>query len=310
MITPGIKVSADETTVTLPQNVFRDETPDTNGIPKYFHKGEKYRELNDIEKKAFDQIILLHLYLIKDSDNNDEYHHFEQYFGDFLGSLNEWVTYKNGVFTVNLNSENDQKVSQLKMPEISGIKVVKTEAASGTAVTYYRANEANNKDFETKFSAELAKQYSLGKVVDALAIDIPDLFWWDKAKGINDKYGIQNEGTDALKVSGFEFEVYCSKNSGNEHYSEETIKDTYSDIFSFTEGIRYGVGKPQFWKILNEYNSYINIPSALSDYDKLRGVALMLGKIMQYDDKYNFESGDSSEVRPTSYGIDCITSVN
>ncbi|MCR4721011.1 MAG: hypothetical protein K5655_04720, partial [Lachnospiraceae bacterium] len=44
-------------------HMFADMTPDTNGIPKYFHQGEKYKTLRYAEKIAFDQMVLLHLYL-------------------------------------------------------------------------------------------------------------------------------------------------------------------------------------------------------------------------------------------------------
>ncbi|MCR5828870.1 MAG: leucine-rich repeat protein [Lachnospiraceae bacterium] len=300
VMTPGAKASADETGVTLPQYVFRDETPDTNGIPKYYHKGIKYAELNDIEKLAFDQMVLLHLYLTDDP----AYSALSQILGnDCFEMFDDVVKDKNTMkwsFKINLSSDSNFDIHEV-IPTVAALNAV-----TGGAVSYNASNmPGENIELWLK-----ANYFDYQKVVDALIIDIPDMFWWDKEKCLF-TYDRLPSG-ESINIYNFVFNVGRRKYSKDDrgYYTSQKVLWAFYTAKEFAKKAIAWVEDYDFWEdayIINSklkparnenYGKYV-----LTDYDKLRGIALLLGKIMKYD-----EENTLTGLLPTSFGIDCLLS--
>lgn len=281
-IVPSRSVSAAETT----GYVFRDETPDETGIPAYYHKGVKYGELNENEKKVFNQMILLHRYLI--GEQND-------YANCFDLNPNVEVDGKKA-FKINFNMSGGEA---FKVPDFE-IQVIKS--ASGSAVEYYTADELGNKNDIVATEACLRAReevIDLTKVINALTVDVPDLFWWDKQSNYWD-FSMAPLPDNRVNVYGLV--LYVSREKPNDSYiTKGQIASTMQKINLFADSVIKAVESKEYWNYIKG-GTVETVPEILSDYDKLLGVSMMLGKLMAYD--------RSQPVKETSFGIDCIITGN
>ena len=317
---PAADASADTSQVMNPGYVFRDERPDDyTGIPAYYHKGAKYNEnktgsslgnvyvLNPNEKKLYDQVVLLHMYLI-DADRSQN---------NFLSQFNsafhsgETIRFVRGLpdscqcFQI----ENSRMPDVYKIPD-KEIKIEKPGTASGGAVEYYTKSELDSLgSSSTVLSDAISGQFiNLGRVMEALFVDLPDLFWWDKTH-VAWNYNYSDVTNGGIKIDGLV--VYlasqpCDLNPG--YYTKNTIPQTMTTINDFAYRVIDEVKSKGFWETVKggEEALVTEVPGVLSDYDKLVGTALMLEKLIKYDTACLAAGGDVNSAKHSSLGIDCV----
>ncbi len=319
---PAADAFADTTSKVMnPGYIFRDETPDaTTGIPAYYHKGAKYTEnreyltgtlgnvyiLNEDEKKLYDQVVLLHMYLIDANRNqisflsqfNSAFHSGETI--RFVGGLPDSCQ----CFQI----ENSRMPDVYKIPD-KEIKIEKPGTASGGAVEYYTKSELDSLgSSSTVLSDAISGQFiNLGRVMEALFVDLPDLFWWDKTH-VAWNYSYNDGSNGGIVISGIN--VYLASqllNSGG-CYAKDTIPQTMNSINAFANRVISEVASKGFWETVKggEEAVVTEVPGVLSDYDKLVGTALMLEKLIKYDETCKQHGLDVNYAKPSSLGIDCV----
>ncbi len=290
---PSADAFADTTSKVMnPGYIFRDETPDATGIPAYYHKGVKYNQLKDNEKKIFDQVVLLHLYLIDDNRDNNSL--LAPYISCFSSHEN------NGVSFFSVNFVNDAS-TVFSLPSIE-VSKPKTFNASGAAIDYYNVVEIGN---DIDLCRELYfEQVNLQNVMEALFVDLPDLFWWDKTLW-SWKCNLELvSGTNRVHDQTVSLAVL---KKGNEYYTPNSISQTMSEINSFAERVISEVESKEFWETVKG-GVVKKAPDVLTDYDKLLGTSMLLEKIIKYDPKVNKNNGfDVTQAESSSVGIDCVT---
>ncbi len=319
---PAADAFADTTSKVMnPGYIFRDETPDaTTGIPAYYHKGAKYTEnreyltgtlgnvyiLNEDEKKLYDQVVLLHMYLI---DANRNQNSFLSQFNSAFHS-GETIRFVRGLpdscqcFQI----ENSRMPDVYKIPD-KEIKIEKPGTASGGAVEYYTKSELDSLgSSSTVLSDAISGQFiNLGRVMEALFVDLPDLFWWDKTH-VAWNYSYNDGSNGGIVISGIN--VYLASqllNSGG-CYAKDTIPQTMNSINAFANRVISEVASKGFWETVKggEEAVVTEVPGVLSDYDKMVGTALILEKLIKYDTACLAAGGDVNRAKHSSLGIDCV----
>ena len=320
---PAADAFADTTSKVMnPGYVFRDETPDSIGIPAYYHKGAKYTEnrtyltntrgnvyiLNEYEKKLYDQVVLLHMYLIDANRNQNSFlSQFNSAFYSggtirFVGGLPDSCQ----CFQI----ENSRMPDVYKIPD-KEIKIEKTGTASGGAVEYYTKSELDSLGSSSTILADAIREkfINLGRVMEALFVDLPDLFWWDKTH-VAWNYSYNDGSNGGIVISGIN--VYlasqpCGLNPG--YYTKDTIPHTMDSINAFADRVISEVASKGFWETVKggEEAVVTEVPGVLSDYDKMVGTALMLEKLIKYDTACLAAGGDVNSAKHSSLGIDCVT---
>ena len=208
---PSADAFADTTSKVMnPGYVFRDETPDETGIPAYYHKGAKYNEnrtgsslgnvyvLNENEKKLYDQVVLLHMYLIDANRNQNSF--LSQFNNAFNSGDFAFVqAYQDRRF---FSIDSSRMPDAYKIPSVE-IMVEKPGTASGGAVSYYTESELRGLEgSSTVLSDAISSQLlNIERVMEALFVDLPDLFWWDKTC-VAWNYSYNNGSNGGIVISG------------------------------------------------------------------------------------------------------------
>ena len=316
---PSTDAFADTTSKVMnPGYVFRDETPDSTGIPAYYHKGAKYTEnrtymtntlgnvyiLNDYEKKLYDQVVLLHMYLTDANRNRNS----------FLSQFNNAFNSGDFAFVQAYQDRHFFSIDSSRMPDaykIPSVEIMveKPGTASGGAVSYYTESELRGlAGSSTVLRDAISSQFiNFGRVMEALFVDLPDLFWWDKTC-VAWNYSYNNGSNGGIVISGIN--VYLASqllNSGG-CYAKDTIPQTMNSINTFANRVISEVASKGFWETVKggEEAVVTEVPGVLSDYDKLVGTALMLEKLIKYDTACLAAGGDVNRAKHSSLGIDCV----
>ncbi|MBQ6090820.1 MAG: leucine-rich repeat protein [Lachnospiraceae bacterium] len=316
---PSADAFADTTSKVMnPRYIFRDETSDATGIPAYYHKGAKYTEnrtymtntlgnvyiLNDYEKKLYDQVVLLHMYLTDANRNQNS----------FLSQFNNAFNSGDFAFVQAYQDRHFFSIDSSRMPDaykIPSVEIMveKPGTASGGAVSYYTESELRSLEgSSTVLSDAISSQFiNFGRVMEALFVDLPDLFWWDKTC-VAWNYSYNNGSNGGIVISGIN--VYLASqllNSGG-CYTKDTIPQTMNSINAFADRVISEVASKGFWETVKggEEAVVTEVPGVLSDYDKLVGTALMLEKLIKYDTACLAAGGDVNRAKHSSLGIDCV----
>lgn len=300
---PSADAFADTTSKVMnPGYIFRDERPDSNGIPAYYHKGVKYNQLNDNEKKIFDQVVLLHLYLI-DPNRDDTGKPIAQYASCF-SEENTQGDPPIKLFNIDFSSsEGGFNPAPIEVSEPKNVN------ASGAAIDYYNAYEiGNDKELLQRL---VFKQINIQKAMEALFVDLPDLFWWDKTLwGWNCGLEIVS-GTNKVKVSDIKITLVVQKDKNGNYYTKNSIPEVMREINDFAERTIFEVESKGFWETVKggEGASVTEVPGVLSDYDKLLGTAIFLEKLIKFDEDCHEHGDNVAYAKSTSVGIDCVTRI-
>ncbi|MCR5520677.1 MAG: leucine-rich repeat protein [Lachnospiraceae bacterium] len=296
---PAGKASADESFVTNPRYMFRDETADDTGLPAYYHKGEKYKTLNELEKKMFDQAVILNMYLTEpERFENDNA--LSQYIS-CLKVSDDTEYYGVSCFGVDFNNNSNK----YKIPALA-LQVVKPTNSSGEAISYYEYNQCGSGEGKKALEREIAKHIDVQKVFEAVFVDLPDVFWFDKTYFGYD-YRRSNLGS-SIGVDNFNFYFARSKDGNGEKYTKDTVAQTYARVKQFARAVIDEVETKAFWETVRAGTSK-PVPKAVTDSDKLEGIALLLGKALQYDRACNDENYSLDQSPKPFFGIDCVADI-
>ena len=317
---PAADAFADTTSKVMnPGYVFRDETPDQTGIPAYYHKGAKYTEnrtyltntrgnvyiLKDYEKKLYDQVVLLHMYLTDENRNRN----------NFLSQFNNAFNSGDFAFVQAYQDRHFFSIDSSRMPDaykIPSVEIMveKPGTASGAAVEYYTASELRGLgSSSTVLSDAISSQFiNLGRVMEALFVDLPDLFWWDKTC-VAWNYSYNDGSNGGIVISGINVYLASQFCDPSGCYTKDTIPQTMNSINAFADRVISEVASKGFWETVKggEEAVVTEVPGVLSDYDKMVGTALMLEKLIKYDTACLAAGGDVNSAKHSSLGIDCVT---
>ncbi|MBR5368007.1 MAG: leucine-rich repeat protein [Lachnospiraceae bacterium] len=317
---PSADAFADTTSKVMnPGYIFRDEKPDSTGIPAYYHKGAKYTEnreyltgtlgnvyiLNEYEKKLYDQVVLLHMYLTDANRNQNSF--LSQFNNAFNSGDFAFVqAYQDRRF---FSIDSSRMPDAYKIPSVE-IRVEKPGTASGGAVSYYTESELRSLEgSSTVLSDAISSQFiNFGRVMEALFVDLPDLFWWDKTC-VAWNYSYNNGSNGGIVISGINVYLASQLLNSGEYYTKYTIPQTMTTINDFAYRVIDEVESKGFWETVKggEEAVVTEVPGVLSDYDKLVGTALMLEKLIKYDTACLAAGGDVNRAKHSSLGIDCVT---
>ena len=315
---PSADAFADTTSKVMnPGYIFRDERPDdSTGIPAYYHKGAKYNEkrtgsslgnvyvLNPNEKKLYDQVVLLHMYLI-DADRTQK---------SFLSQFNNAFNSGNFGHVRDYPTRHFFSIDSSRMPDaykIPSVEIMveKPGTASGGAVSYYTESELRSLEgSSTVLSDAISSQFiNFGRVMEALFVDLPDLFWWDKTC-VAWNYSYNDGSNGGIVISGINVYLASQLCDPSGCYTKDTIPQTMTTINDFAYRVIDEVKSKGFWETVKggEEALVTEVPGVLSDYDKLVGIALMLEKLIKYDTACLAAGGDVNSAKHSSLGIDCV----
>lgn len=297
---PATDASADTSKALNPGYIFRDETPDLTGIPAYYHKGVKYAQLNENEKKIFDQVVLLHLYL---TDANKYNSLLTPYLSCFSNIEETYNGEKVSFFSVSFRDTN----SSFDSPSIE-VSKPKSYNASGAAIDYYNATEiGTDKGLQREL---LFGKINLQSVTEALFVDLPDLFWWDKTLWSWKCMLMPVSGTNSVKMYNITLSLAAQRNESDTrfYYTKDSITTTMAKINSFANRVISEVESKGFWETIKGGRgaAVTEIPGVLSDYDKLLGTAILIEKLVKFDQNCKNNNNDVNYANKSSVGIDCV----